>query len=49
MQWLSDDEVATPFDEGDLGDGDGVNVGATTTGTTTGADIGSDGSFGYDD
>ena len=45
MQWLSDDEVATPFDEGDLGDGDDVNVGATTTGS----DIGSDGSSGYDD
>ena len=45
MQWLSDDEVATPFDEGDLVDDDDVNVGETTTGI----DIGSDGSFGYDD
>ena len=47
VQWLNDNEVATTFDEGDLGDGDDddFNVGATTTGT----DIRSDGSFGHDD
>lgn len=42
MQWLSDDEVATTFDEGDLDDSDNFNVGAIITGT----DI-SDGSFGH--
>ena len=47
VQWLNDNEVATTFGEGDLGDGDDddFNVGATTTGT----DIRSDGSFGHDD